>query len=228
MPYLQLGPILMLLIFLFLASLASSTFVKSVLHISPTIRSHQPSHTLSSISESTPAISLKINSKHSYVQDFFNFITPIKLASKEVITSIKNYEDSVADDKNLKKFTELIILENEADDFDDIHNSYKKFSKSRKSTPKKVSGKKLNMEDFKKYLKDEKHFSDSDLEFLDNNLNYGFEEIDEELRKIDRSKNKASKNIKIGGEFDSGTVKIMFSKWLFFGLIIVHHINIIS
>lgn len=218
----------MLLILLFLVGFVNSTIVKSVHHISPTIRSYHPTHTLTGPAESSlpsvPVISLKINSKHSYIQDFFNYISPIKIASNEIKTTIKNYDDSVADENNLHKFLELLKIENEKDDFDDIHNSYKQFSKP-KSQPK-TDERKLNLKEFKKYLKNEKNFLEEDLKFLDNNLNYGFDEIDEELRKINDNKNKSPKNIKIGGEVDSGANKTNLSVCLIVLMILVQHITL--
>lgn len=218
----------MLLILLFLVGLVNSIIIKSVHHISPTIRSYHPTHTLTNTAETSvptkPIISLKINSKHSYIQDFFNSISPFKIASTEIKTTIKNYEDSVADENNLHKFLDLLKIENEKDDFDDIHSSYKQFSKP-KSQPKKDE-RKLNLEEFKKYLKNEKNFLDEDLKFLDNNLNYGFDEIDEELRKIDdKKKNNSPKNIKIGGEVDNGANKSNLNVCLLVLMILVQHIT---
>ncbi|KAI5965237.1 uncharacterized protein KGF55_001457 [Candida pseudojiufengensis] len=173
-----------------------------------TLTSISTSTLTSNLASSTPTI-LTIQSHKSWIKEFLQFKKAQDLQTQQNLKNIRSstggeklkskiteYEDSLNNPKDLKKWVRLIAN-----------------NENLENTPKKQYLKNINQEieidinEFINYLVTEQSFNPQDLQFLKfKNLDYGLNEIEQELNKLKEVENsQRPKVIKIGGE--DGSVK---------------------
>lgn len=157
---------------------------------------------ISSSASSTP----KVHSRRSWIKDFLMFkeqdtgtsdksknkkkTSKEKHENSKLQSKIINYDDTVSDPRDLKRWVRLI-----ADEGKDQPYVQSKYVYNNEIE--------LDVEEFIKYLVEEQGFNVTDLEFLrSKNLDYGLGEIEQELNKLKETKG-SPKVIDIGGEHDS-------------------------
>lgn len=157
---------------------------------------------ISSSASSTP----KVHSRRSWIKDFLMFkeqdtgtsdksknkkkTSKEKHENSKLQSKITNYDDTVSDPRDLKRWVRLI-----ADEGKDQPYVQSKYVYNNEIE--------LDVEEFIKYLVEEQGFNVTDLEFLrSKNLDYGLGEIEQELNKLKETKG-SPKVIDIGGEHDS-------------------------
>lgn len=157
---------------------------------------------ISSSASSTP----KVHSRRSWIKDFLMFkeqdtgtsdksknkkkTSEEKHENSKLQSKITNYDDTVSDPRDLKRWVRLI-----ADEGKDQPYVQSKYVYNNEIE--------LDVEEFIKYLVEEQGFNVTDLEFLrSKNLDYGLGEIEQELNKLKETKG-SPKVIDIGGEHDS-------------------------
>ena len=124
----------------------------------------------------------------------------LKQENKQLQSRIKNYDDTVSDPRDLKRWVRLIADEGKNEFGKNIHQ--KLYSKNEIE---------LDIEEFIHYLVEEQGFNSSDLEFLRlKNLDYGLGEIEKELNKLKEAKG-SPKVISIGGE-DENSAPLLWIK----------------
>lgn len=157
---------------------------------------------ISSSASSTP----KVHSRRSWIKDFLMFkeqdtgtsdksknkkkTSEEKHENSKLQSKITNYDDTVSDPRDLKRWVRLI-----ADEGKDQPYVQSKYVYNNEIE--------LDVEEFIKYLVEEQGFNVTDLKFLrSKNLDYGLGEIEQELNKLKETKG-SPKVIDIGGEHDS-------------------------
>lgn len=157
---------------------------------------------ISSSASSAP----KVHSRRSWIKDFLMFkeqdtgtsdksknkkkTSKEKHENSKLQSKIINYDDTVSDPRDLKRWVRLI-----ADEGKDQPYVQSKYVYNNEIE--------LDVEEFIKYLVEEQGFNVTDLEFLrSKNLDYGLGEIEQELNKLKETKG-SPKVIDIGGEHDS-------------------------
>lgn len=157
---------------------------------------------ISSSASSAP----KVHSRRSWIKDFLMFkeqdtgtsdksknkkkTSKEKHENSKLQSKITNYDDTVSDPRDLKRWVRLI-----ADEGKDQPYVQSKYVYNNEIE--------LDVEEFIKYLVEEQGFNVTDLEFLrSKNLDYGLGEIEQELNKLKETKG-SPKVIDIGGEHDS-------------------------
>lgn len=157
---------------------------------------------ISSSASSAP----KVHSRRSWIKDFLMFkeqdtgtsdksknkkkTSEEKHENSKLQSKITNYDDTVSDPRDLKRWVRLI-----ADEGKDQPYVQSKYVYNNEIE--------LDVEEFIKYLVEEQGFNVTDLEFLrSKNLDYGLGEIEQELNKLKETKG-SPKVIDIGGEHDS-------------------------
>lgn len=157
---------------------------------------------ISSSASSTP----KVHSRRSWIKDFLMFkeqdtgtsdksknkkkTSKEKHENSKLQSKITNYDDTVSDPRDLKRWVRLI-----ADEGKDQPYVQSKYVYNNEIE--------LDVEEFIKYLVEEQGFNVTDLKFLrSKNLDYGLGEIEQELNKLKETKG-SPKVIDIGGEHDS-------------------------
>lgn len=122
--------------------------------------------------------------------------------NKQLQSRIKNYDDTVSDPRDLKRWVRLIADEGK-NEFGKKHSSSKNYIQKNEIE--------LDIEEFIHYLVEEQGFNSSDLEFLRlKNLDYGLGEIEKELNKLKEAKG-SPKVISIGGE-DENSAPLLWIK----------------
>lgn len=125
----------------------------------------------------------------------------LKQENKQLQSRIKNYDDTVSDPRDLKRWVRLIADEGK-NEFGKKHSSKNYIQKNEIE---------LDIEEFIHYLVEEQGFNSSDLEFLRlKNLDYGLGEIEKELNKLKEAKG-SPKVISIGGE-DENSAPLLWIK----------------
>lgn len=175
--------------------------------------------TFKSLSSSAPTV---VHSRRSWIKDFLIFKeqkvsamssssslssgslrdkSKLKQENKQLQSRIKNYDDTVSDPRDLKRWVRLIADEGK-NEFGKKHSSKNYIQKNEIE---------LDIEEFIHYLVEEQGFNSSDLEFLRlKNLDYGLGEIEKELNKLKEAKG-SPKVISIGGE-DENSAPLLWIK----------------
>ncbi|KAK6457354.1 uncharacterized protein RJT20DRAFT_134636 [Scheffersomyces xylosifermentans] len=141
--------------------------------------------------ESSISPSLVVNSKKSWIHDFLNFkrhedvgkATPSPTAKEFSLlsTHIQNYQDTASDERDLKRWTKLIVEQDRAERQGKLPHKFKDYNykqyglnhKDLKSATVKNEIE-LDIEEFISYLVNHQGFKESDLQFLrQQSLDYG-------------------------------------------------------
>ncbi|CAI5758080.1 unnamed protein product [Candida verbasci] len=146
-----------------------------------------------------------MKTKRSWIKDFLKF-KDNKKDNKELHSSIKNYDDTLNNPDDLKKWTKLIVDE----DIKENNNIIRSKSFINQNEIE------IDIEEFINYLVNEQGFNPQDLEFLKiKDLDYGLNEIENELNKLGDPH-----LIDIGGEDLKNHASNLNLNCSYFGLII--------
>lgn len=183
----------MLLPYINIILLISSSFAMvDIPLVKPTRLRLSISKAETSLSSGIPSPQWRIQLKTPWIKDYLSFNSISALSTqnidkeKPLKSTIISYEDSQADENDLRSWTRYIVQsDGEDDEFHDTHEN---------------NVVELDVDKFIKYLVEHKNFKAEDLQFLRKpDLDYGYDQIEDELAKIKRDE-KQPHTISIGGE----------------------------
>ncbi|CCG26007.1 Pga46 protein [Candida orthopsilosis Co 90-125] len=157
--------------------------------------------------------------------------SPNKHVDSKLKSKITEYEDSLSNPKDLKRWVQLIADKPTATR-NNNHGGSPTFPSSSIKTKTFTTGNKndqqqleIDIDEFINYLINEQGFNRDDLQFLRmKNLDYGLGEIEQELNKLKDQQGKP-KVIKIGGEEDHSNggkkVKVYWLSLMYFSILLL-------